>query len=66
MAAAQISDVDLRHENARRKVCIICYRKAKGTLTSLEIQRIRDHIMENFDIKDSNLPAAICDGCHLQ
>ena len=56
------------HESCRKKVCVICIRKAtreKG-LSQTDIQAIRDYVIPGYDVSDPDYPCGICNGCYLR
>ena len=55
------------HMQNRKKVCIICMRKAKCTISELVAQQLRLHIvdLENYDCEDPQLPQGICGTCRV-
>ena len=57
--------VDVKHENNRKKVCVICYRKGTRSLSLCDIGLINEHVIQGFNADDQNFPFAICNGCYL-
>ena len=56
---------ELGHEECRTRVCIVCNRKASRSLTSCEINVIRQYIIEGYSTKDPDFPNGICTGCSI-
>ncbi|KAK6191301.1 hypothetical protein SNE40_003027 [Patella caerulea] len=55
----------LDHEQNRKKVCLVCFKKG-GSIVSicgLTLERIRKHYIDNYDENDTHLPAGICARC---
>ena len=53
------------HSEARKKVCCICYFKAKRKLTESDVQAIKDVAIENYNPDNPDFPCGICTHCHV-
>lgn len=53
------------HFQARHKVCVVCYKKADRTLSSIYVGVIRDNILENYSLENPDLPCGICNSCRI-
>ena len=57
--------LDETHEKLRKRVCIVCYRKASRNLSAKEIFIVQEHLIEHFDIDNPDFPSGVCGGCHM-
>ena len=58
--------VTMKHEDARRRVCLGCFSKTNIEIASLppNVQElIEKHIFSNYNINDYRLPCGICKSC---
>ena len=56
----------MKHSEARKKVCLLCFNKANKEIASLPSdvhEQISKHILSDFDTNDHRLPSAICKTC---
>ena len=54
------------HEDARKKVCMGCFRKSSQNLLSAQpalLQRVNDHLIKDVDVHDSRVPIGVCESC---
>ena len=65
MAEASVSEFDALHEKYRRKVCVVCYSKATRELSANEIETVKTHIIDGFEISNSDFPCGVCVHCHI-
>ena len=59
------TQLDLGHEVCRKKVCILCYRKGSNNIGPSDIETIKAHVIDGYDVTNSNFPAGMCNGCQL-
>lgn len=52
------------HSEARKKVCIICYRKASRGLSANDVVSIQNLVIQNYTPENPDLPCGICGPCH--
>ena len=57
--------VDDKHELCRKKVCVVCYRKADRGLSVTDISLVREFIIEDYETSNPDFPCGVCNGCHL-
>ena len=53
----------LNHHENRKKVCLVCFEKAKYPLTAIIIDRIHSYFIEDYDQTDQCFPNGICAKC---
>ena len=55
------------HDSCRRKVCIICLRKATRDkdLSETDIKSIRAYVNPSYNVSDPDYPCGLCNGCYL-
>lgn len=54
-----------KHEACRHRVCVICYRKGQRPLSDIDITAVQEFVIANYNVKNPDFPAALCNGCHL-
>lgn len=59
------TDNDLYHNESRKRVCVICYRKGNRHLSSNDVKSIQDFVIKDYDTENEDFPEAICNGCVL-
>ena len=59
------TSLDEEHNMCRTKVCLICYRKSRRTISALEANFIASNVMDGYLLEDLNLPCGLCGGCEL-
>lgn len=65
MASASLTTVDEGHERARKRVCIVCYRKGTRSLSERDIENIRTFAIFDYKKGNPDLPCGLCSGCYL-
>jgi G:T-mismatch repair DNA endonuclease (very short patch repair protein) len=53
------------HSEARHKVCVICYNKAKRSLSPIYVKVIQDYVIENYSVENVDFPCGLCDSCRI-
>ena len=53
------------HTENRKAVCILCFRKSKGSLSSTEERRISSFYGQDIDFQDPKVPSGICTTCRV-
>ena len=55
------------HEKYRRKVCVVCLRKATRNrpLSARDIDLIKRFACEEYDVADPDYPSGLCAGCSM-
>ena len=53
------------HNKNRMKVCVVCYRKGKRSLSSKDIEAVREYVINGYDVNNRYFPGALCNGCYL-
>ena len=53
------------HSEARKNVCVVCFRKASRLLSSYDVESIRDHVIADYAVENPDLPCAICGSCRI-
>ena len=55
------------HESCRRKVCVICIRKATRdrSLSEADIKSIRDYVIPDYDVTNLSYPCGLCNTCYF-
>ena len=61
----------LTHAQNRSKVCLLCFQKfPKPNMRSAEspvnLRRIQEFFMEDYDPSDLKMPSGLCSCCHLK
>ena len=56
------------HEQSRKKVCIICSRKAtrKFPLSETDVKSIKELVDDSFKRDDPDYPCGLCNGCNKE
>ena len=54
-----------RHDQNRKKVCIICYEKGKRPISDVELNFIQDVLIDGYTMDNLDFPCGICDQCHF-
>ena len=53
------------HLQSRKAVCILCFRKSNGTLSSTVKRRIQSFLNQDLDFDDHRVPSGICTTCRV-
>ena len=53
------------HDECRRKVCVVCSKKAKRNLTKTEINFVKAHVDAEFSKERPDYPCGICVTCQI-
>lgn len=51
------------HDENRHRVCAVCMEKGDCPISHAILERIKKYFIENFDVNDQCIPAAICSNC---
>ena len=55
------------HEQNRSKVCLVCFDKgtksSMALITGVQLRRIHDFFLEDYNVNNPELPNAICSCC---
>ena len=62
---AEAFSTDSQHEENRLKVCIVCYGKAMHKIYQSELAIIRQYIISEYDLDNSDFPSGLCARCRL-
>ena len=59
------------HDEARKQVCLCCFRKCSKSLSlenaAPEIrQQLEDHVISDLDLLDNRVPTGICKSCRAK
>ena len=59
------------HDEARKRVCLTCFRKAKENecldgASPLILQQLERHVIVSLDLTDARLPSALCHSCRTK
>ena len=62
---------NMKHEDARKRVCILCFRKTGPqecleSATQLVHDRINEHVVSNVNLSDSRVPTGLCSSCRTK
>ena len=53
------------HEQCRKKVCVVCSKKASRTLSKTQINAVQVHVDAQFNDETLDYPTRICTNCHI-
>ena len=57
------STVD-HHAEYRKKVCVVCYKKAERSISECKVKSIQDQLIHGYTIDNFDFPCGLCNNCH--
>ena len=59
------SKFEQTHDDCRKRVCLLCYRKGDRPILELELQCIKDNLLDGYSLDDLEFPCRLCTACHI-